>query len=138
MLNRKRLIIFLSIVVFAAGCNAFVVPATFIVSGIMGNANDTGKSHSSMRQESNRMSGKVAPSGDTSETSTDHISGATITEHVSGTSTDHISGATVTEHISGTPTDHISGATMTGHVSGASIPEHLSGAVVIPEHLSGN
>jgi hypothetical protein len=98
VLNQKKIIIFLSVIIFAVGCNAFVVPVTFLVSGIMGNTTDANKSHSSMRQSS-----KMASSEDTSGTSEDHISG--------------------------TPTDHI---------SGASVPEHLSGSVVIPDHLSGN
>jgi len=136
VLNQKKLIIILSIIVFAVGCNAFVVPATFIVSGVMGNTTHANKSHSSMRQP-----GNMAPSEYTSgspETSEDHISGAKMSKHISGTSTDHISGATMPEHISGTSTDHISGATMPEHISGASVPEHLSGSVMMPDHLSGN
>jgi hypothetical protein len=125
VLNQKKLIIFLSIIVFAVGCNAYVVPVTFIVSGILGNTTHVNKSPSSMRQSS-----KIASSEDTSGTSGDHISGATMPEHISGTSTDHISGATMLEHISG--------ATMSKHISGVSVPEHLSGTVKIPDHLSGN
>ncbi len=137
MLNRKKLIIFLSIVVFVAGCNAFVVPASFILPGIMGNTTDANKSHSSMRQ-SNEMNAKTVPPGINSGSPIGHISGAKMSKHISGTATDHISGATVPKHISGTATDHISGATRPENISGASIPEHLSGAVVMPEHLSGN
>jgi len=136
VLNQKKLIIFLSIVVFAVGCNAFVVPASFIVSGIMGNTTQANKSYSSMRQSS-----KIAPSEDTSGTSGasgNHISGTTVSNHVSGTSTGHISGATMPEHVSGTATDHISGATMSKHISGVSVPEHLSGSAIMPDHLSGN
>jgi hypothetical protein len=132
VLNRKRLIVFLFIIIFAAGCNAFVVPVSFIVSGVLGNTIGANKNHSSVRQSS------LAPSENTSETVEDHISGTTMSKHISGTSEDHISGAIMSDHISGTSTEHISGATMTGHVSGASIPEHLSGTVVIPDHLSGN
>lgn len=137
MLNRKKILIFLSIVVFVAGCNAFVVPASFIVPGIMGNTTDSNKSASSMRQ-SNQMKAKSAPSGSSSEGPAEHISGTTMSKHISGTATDHISGATMPEHISGTSTDHISGSVMTEHVSGNSIPAHLSGTAIMPEHLSGN
>jgi hypothetical protein len=149
VLNQKKIIIFLSIIVFAVGCNAFVVPATFLVSGIMGNTTQTDKSDSSMRKSS-----RIVPSEDIYGTSTDHISGANVSKHISGTSTDHISGANVSKHISGTSGDHISGAsvdhisgtsvdhisgtTMSKHISGVSIPEHLSGAVKMPDHLSGN
>lgn len=133
MLNQKKILIFLSIIVFAVGCNAFVVPASFIISGVLGNSTQANKGHSSMRQPS-----KAVPSEDSSRTSEDHISGATMSKHISGTSTDHISGATMPEHISGTLTDHISGATMSKHISGSSIPEHLSGTVKMPDHLSGN
>ena len=122
MLNQKKIIIFLSVIIFAVGCNAFVVPVTFLVSGIMGNTTDANKGPSSMRQSS-----KMASSEDTSGTSEDHISGVTMSKHISGTSTGHISGATMSEHISGTPTDHISGATISEHISGASVPAHLSG-----------
>ena len=133
MLNQKKIIILLSVIIFAVGCNAFVVPVTFLVSGIMGNMTHANKSHSSMRESS-----KMASSEDTLGTSEDHISGVTMSKHISGTSTDHISGAIMSEHISGTSTDHISGTIMSEHISGVSVPEHLSGSVIIPDHLSGN
>ena len=129
MLNQKKIIIFLSVIIFAVGCNAFVVPVTFLVSGIMGNTTDANKGPSSMRQSSKMASSEdiSGTSEDTSGTSEDHISGVTMSKHISGTSTGHISGATMSEHISGTPTDHISGATISEHISGASVPAHLSG-----------
>jgi hypothetical protein len=139
VVNRKNLIIFLSCVIFAAGCNAFVVPAVYISSAVLGNTTHAQKNATAIGQKPSGMNENLNAVGSaTSGTPEGHISGNTSPEHISGASASHICGATIPEHISGTLTDHISGAALSNHVSGASIPKHLSGAAMMPEHLSGN
>ena len=137
MLNRKKIIIFLSIIAIVAGCNGFVVPASFIVPGMIGKTANTSKIHSSMSHNSKEMNAKTVPLESPAGVPKNHISGTKMSEHISGNSADHISGGSMSEHISGNSADHISGASVSDHISGASISEHLSGGVVIPEHFSG-
>gem|GEM_PF-3279586 len=138
MINRKNLIIFLSFVIFAAGCNAFVVPAAFISSATLGNTTHAQKNSATIRQTSSKMNQNSNAVDSALGAPTGHISGNATAEHISGASANHICGTVVPEHISGTTTDHISGTAMSKHISGASIPEHLSGSSTMPEHLSGN
>ena len=139
MFNRKKLIILLYLIIFVAGCNSFVVPISFIVPGIIDNTINMKKNNYFMKgQKSKTIGNQNTPLENGSNVSLDHISGASMSKHISGTSSEHISGASGSEHISGSQMDHISGASINKHISGASVPEHLSGVVVMPEHLSGN
>ena len=126
-LNYKNSVLFLSFLVCVSGCNAFAVPAVFISSAIIGNINNNEKNAPLLEQSSNKIRDIVI----SSESQTNHISGTSNSEHLSGS-------VMVPNNISGTTTDHISGAEISQHISGTFNSNHLSGSDIKPNHISGD
>ena len=126
-INYKNTILFLSFLVCVSGCNAFAVPAVFISTALVGNIDNKGKNATRLEQSSNGIRNLAI----SSEAQTNHISGVSNSEHLSGS-------VVTPNNISGTTTDHISGAEISQHISGTFNPAHLSGSDMRKDHISGD